>query len=137
MRWMFLLWLTAMPGMADTVIAARSLRPFTVLAPEDLLLKRGEVAGTYDDMNHVIGLETRVAVYAGRPFRQGEIGPAALIDRNQIVALRYQSNGILIEAEGRALSRAAEGDLVRAMNLASRHTVQGRVTRDGSILVAR
>ena len=137
MRWMLMLWCLAGSAAADTIVAARTLRPFTILEPVDLIAKRGDTPGGFETIEPLIGQETRVAIYAGRPIRQGEVGPPALVERNQIVALRYQMNGLLIEAEGRALSRAGFGDLVRVMNLSSRQTIQGRVGHDGSILVAR
>jgi flagella basal body P-ring formation protein FlgA len=65
----------------------------------------------------------------------GDIGPPAVIDRNQIVGLRYSANGITISTEGRALERGAIGDMIRVMNIGSRATLFGQILSDGSIEV--
>ena len=127
--------LVAWPAVADTVFASRTIRPETVLGPADLILRRVSVAGAIEDPGDAIGMETRVALYAGRPIRIGDIGPPALIDRNQVVLLRYDSNGVVIATEGRALMRGGLGDRVKIMNLSSRATVWGEVQPDGTVLV--
>jgi flagella basal body P-ring formation protein FlgA len=77
----------------------------------------------------------RVVLYTGRPIRPGDVGPAAIIDRNQIVTLLFSRNGLKIATEARALGRAGVGDRVRVMNLASRSTITGTVDRHGRVLV--
>ena len=47
----------------------------------------------------------------------------------------YADGPLRIATEGRALDRAAAGEAVRVMNLASRQTVTGTVAPDGSIEV--
>lgn len=135
MRSLLLLFALTTPAYADVVLAARTLRPQTIVMSGDLIVKPGHIPGAYTDPAPLVGQETRVAIYAGRPVRQGDLGPPALIDRNQIVQLIYHSNGLTIHAEGRSLSRAGAGDRVRVMNLDSRSTVSGTVRNDGSILV--
>jgi len=76
-----------------------------------------------------------VVLYAGRPIRPGDVGPPALIERNQIVTLHYRSGPLTIAAEARALGRAAAGEEVRVMNLASRSTVTGTVTETGGVVI--
>lgn len=135
MRSLLILLALATPAQSDVVLAARTLRAQTIVMPGDLSVKSGQIPGVYSDMAPLIGQETRVAIYAGRPVRHGDLGPPALIDRNQIVPLVYQYNGLSIQAEGRSLSRAAAGDRVRVMNLDSRTTISGTVRTDGSILI--
>ena len=74
-------------------------------------------------------------IYAGRPVREADLAPPALVERNQIVTLRFRRGGLAISAEGRAMGRAAEGESVRAVNLGSRLTVSGTVAADGSVHV--
>ena len=135
MRSLLILLALATPAQSDVVLAARTLRPQTIVTAADLSVKSGQIPGVYSDAAPLIGQETRVAIYAGRPVRHGELGPPALVDRNQIVPLVYQYNGLSIQAEGRSLSRAGLGDHVRVMNLDSRTTISGTVRADGSILI--
>jgi flagellar basal body P-ring formation protein FlgA len=61
----------------------------------------------------------------------------ALVNRNQVVPLIYAQGNLTIVAEGRSLDRAGLGEMVRAMNLASRTTVSGIVTESGAIRVGQ
>ncbi len=124
------------PLAAETVAPIRAIRAQEVIAAGDLELLAADYADTYGRVEEVAGLEARVALYPGRPVKRGDVGPPAVIARNQIVPLVYESGGVAIRTEARALDRAGAGDFVRAMNLSSRMTVTGRVLSDGSILVA-
>ena len=137
MKSLFLLFrlVSAAPAQAQSVIAARTLRAQTVISAQDVTLSEATIPGAYTALDEVIGLETRVALYAERPVRSGEVGPPALVERNQIVPLIYQTGSLLIQAEGRALDRAGIGETIRVMNLASRQTVSGRIRADGTIAV--
>lgn len=128
------LWL-AMPASAETVVAARTIRAQTILSASDLAMIEGNVPGAIATIDEAVGLEARVMLYTGRPISKADIGPAAIIDRNQIVPLVYNHGGLTISADGRAMSRASVGDVVRVMNLSSRTTVSGVVAPDGSIHV--
>ncbi len=126
----------ASPAGAETVIAARTIPSHAVIGPADLSLHPGRVPGALDDPAEAIGREARVILYAGRPIRPGDIGPPALIERNQLVTIVYRRGDLEILAEGRALGRAAEGERLQVMNLASRATVTGKVTGTGAVRVA-
>lgn len=122
--------------MAETLVAARTLPARTIIGPDDVLLHEATVVGGMDQIDLVIGQEARVALYAGRPIRPGDIGPPAVVERNQIVMLVYQRGGVLISTEGRALERAGSGDLIRVMNLTSRTTVTAQIDETGTAFVA-
>ncbi len=127
----------AVPGaaLADTVVAGRTLRAGTLLTGDDLAIIAEDIPGAISSLDDAIGQEARVNLYAGRPVRPGEIGPAALVERNQIVTLIYDQNGLTIATEGRVLDRGGVGDRIRVMNLSSRNTVTGTVGEDGKVYV--
>ncbi len=135
MRWVMICLAMAGPVQADVVLAARTLRPQTIVTAQDLVVKHGNVPGAITDPSPLIGQETRVAIYAGRPLRPGDVGPPALIDRNQIVPLLFTRGGLSIQAEGRSLARGGAGDRIRIMNLDSRTTVWGFIQPDGTVIV--
>ncbi len=128
--------LLAAPAAADTVLAARTIRAQSLITAQDLVVKNVDVIGAISDPSLVAGQEARVALYAGRPIRPGDVGPPALVERNQIISLIYDSSGLSITAEGRSLSRAGPGEHVRVMNMSSRITVSGQVLSDGRVLVS-
>lgn len=129
---------TAAPSQtqAQTLVASRTIRAQSVIALEDVALVAEETPGALAHPGEAVGQEARVVLYAGRPIRPGDIGPPAVIERNQLVALRYRAGGLAIAAEGRALGRAGVGEVLRVMNIDSRTTVSGRVAPDGSVDVA-
>lgn len=122
---------------AETVVATRTLRSHTIIGPKDVVAKDVVVDGAFERAENVIGQEARVTLYAGRPIRFGDVGPAAIIERNQIVMLVYKRGGLRIAADARALGRGGVGDLIRVMNLTSRTTVSGIVGADGAVTVSR
>lgn len=128
--------LTARPlAAADIVVAARTIRALDVITAEDLVVSGDAVEGAFSDIGDVVGLEARKAIYAGRAISLADVGPPALIERNQTVTLVYMTGTLTIAAEGRALARGAAGDLIKVMNIASRVTLYGRVEPDGSVRV--
>ncbi|WP_323763949.1 flagellar basal body P-ring formation chaperone FlgA [Marinovum sp.] len=124
-------------ALAETVVPARTLRANTIIAPTDLTMRSTDVPGALSDPDQIIGRETRVTLYAGRPIRPGDIGPPALVTRNQIVTLHFTAGGLRILADGRALGRGGAGDRIRVMNLSSRATLFGTVQPDGTINVSQ
>lgn len=120
---------------ADTPVTARTLRAQHVVTPADLTTIPGDVPGAIADPALIVGQETRVALYAGRPVMPGDVGPPAVVERNQIVPLIYDAGGLNIRTEGRALGRGGVGDRLKVMNLASRNTVTGSVRADGAVEV--
>jgi flagella basal body P-ring formation protein FlgA len=121
--------------LADSIVATRTIRAQTVLTEEDFTLVAAEIPGAMTDPAQVIGQEARVTMYAGRPILAGNLGAAALVERNQTVSLVFRSSGLSILTEGRALDRGGVGDVIKVMNLASRTTVTGTVAPDGSVMV--
>ncbi|QFT58368.1 flagellar basal body P-ring biosynthesis protein FlgA [Sulfitobacter sp. THAF37] len=127
--------LFAMPAPADTVVPTRTIRAQSVIVDTDVTLSAAELPNGYTRIADVVGQEARVALYPGRPIRVDDIGPPAIVTRNQLVVINFSSNGLLISTEGRALERGAVGDRVRIMNLSSRATLFGQVRPDGTIQV--
>ncbi|WP_171175503.1 flagellar basal body P-ring formation chaperone FlgA [Ruegeria sp. HKCCD8929] len=130
-----LLVISALPAWADIVVPARTIRAKEVISTEDLAVNSADVEGAVSDPNDVIGLEARVALYAGRPIRLTDVGPPAIVDRNDLVTLIFDHGALSIKTEGRALGRGSAGEVIRVMNLSSRTTVSGRIRPDGSIEV--
>lgn len=137
MRLLGLLAVLAHPALAEGIVPTRLIRPQEVIRDGDLTKSKTAIDRGVAEITTLIGLEARVTLYPGRPVGPDDFAPLAVIDRNQIVPLIYQVGALRIAAEGRALARAAVGETIRVMNLASRSTVTGAVQPDGSIHVTR
>ncbi|NEX46383.1 flagellar basal body P-ring formation protein FlgA [Rhodobacter sp. ETT8] len=135
MRWL-LLCLVPFPALADAVVANRVIRAGQVIATEDLSVVEAVIPQSVTDIAAIIGKEARVALYPGRPIRAEQVGPPAIVQRNQVVSLSFVSGTLAIFTEGRALDRGGIGDVIPVVNLGSRNTVQGRIMPDGSVSVS-
>lgn len=136
MRWFVLLLALAGPAASqETVIAAGTIRGATLIGPADVAVIEGATPGALSDITQAIGMEARVNLYPGRPVRPGDLRPPAIVERNEIVSLRYNYGGLLVMTEGRALDRAAAGEALRVINLASRQTVTATATAPGLVTV--
>ncbi len=131
----FILCMMPMPSLAEIVVPTRTIRAKEVIVSSDLDIKTSEVNGAVRRPEDLIGQEARVALYPGRPIRPADVGPPAVVDRNDLVTLVFDHVALSITAEGRALGRGAAGERIRVMNLASRTTVTGVIRPDGQIEV--
>ena len=132
-----LFFLLAAPLAAETIVATRTIRPQQIITAGDIRIEPLKIEGAHSNLDMVIGLEARVAIYPGRAIMQGALGPPALVERNQYVELIFENAGLRIVAEGRALGRGAIGERIRVMNESSRTVLFGTITEDGSIRVSK
>mgnify|MGYP000635539210 FL=1 len=94
-----------------------------------------DIPGALSDSATAVGQETRVIVYAGKPIHAEDLGPTAIIERNQIIPLSYSVGALSILTEGRALARGGAGEMIEVMNLSSRTKVLGQIGPDGVVHV--
>lgn len=134
-RFFALIALLGTPAYSESLIATRIVRAQTLLSVADVTLVAAEIPGALTSDSDVLGLEARVTLYPGRAIRAGDVGPAALVERNQIVSLVYSVGGLGISTEGRALARGGVGELIQVMNLSSRTVFVARVLGDGTLRV--
>ncbi|WP_439138805.1 flagellar basal body P-ring formation chaperone FlgA [Roseicyclus sp.] len=130
-----LIWITTPKLMAETVIAAGTIRGQSLIMASDVATAPGMTPGALSDPADAIGMEAAVNLYAGRPIRPGDLRPPAIIERNAIVTIRYDHGALTIVAEGRAMDRAAAGEALRVMNLSSRSTVIAIAATPGLVTV--
>jgi flagella basal body P-ring formation protein FlgA len=127
--------LAAAPLAAETLVAATTIRGSALIGPADVAVVPEVTPGALSEPSAAVGMEARVNLYPGRAIRAGDLRPPAVIDRNQIVTLRYDGGGIQIVTEGRSLDRAAAGERLRVLNLSSRNTVTAVAAAPGLAVV--
>lgn len=130
-RHFLILVMIPIPTLADVLVPVRTISAETVIGPEDIVLRDLDILGALVDPQDVVGMEARVALFAGRPIRLADLAPPAVVRRNDVVPLIYEAAGLSIKTEGRALDRASPGDQIRVMNLTSRSTVSATVDEFG------
>ncbi|MCH8168579.1 MAG: flagellar basal body P-ring formation protein FlgA [Proteobacteria bacterium] len=122
---------------AQQVLATHTLRVGTVLEAGDLRAKGGDDASGRALIAAMVGLETRRAIYTGRPVVAADLGPPTLVRRNAVVVMLYSNRGLGIRTEGRALESGGAGEVVRVLNLTSRRSVMATVTGENRVEVYR
>ena len=122
-----------------TPVLIRSLPRGSLISANDVELKsmsvtsRGQpVAESLDD---VVGMELRRPVSAGDRILVSQIVAPDVIKRGQKVSILYAGNDLNISMSGKALQSAGAGDWIKVENLSSGRLVEGRVEKDGSILI--
>ncbi len=88
------------------------------------------------DPAEVEGMRARRNVPAGTPVRISWFEAIPLVRRGEPVRMRFENEGLRIEATGVAREDGFVGDLVRVQNTSSRTEVVGRVDPEGVIHVA-
>lgn len=121
----------------EVVVLTRSLQRGDIVKASDLTVEHRQKnempvdgAGLGDS---AVGLAARQALRAGQVLRRGDLMKPELVKRDDMVTLIYASPGIILTTRGKALEAGAEGDLVSAVNVQSKRTVQGIVTGAGQI----
>ncbi len=127
--------LCAFEARSETVVLERTIRANGIITMNDVRMIEETIPGMISDPLQVAGLEARRILYAGRPIRALDVGPPAIIERNQLVDLIFTSGPLTIATEGRSLGRGSIGERVKVLNLSSRKTVSGKVQKDGRIYV--
>jgi flagella basal body P-ring formation protein FlgA len=111
-RILLLLALALGPAMAHAgaVTPVRAIRAQTILAADDLTEMAEDVPGAVAAIDAAVGLEAKTTLYPGRPVLVTQIGPPALVERNQPVRMTFAEGPLLITTEGRALDRGGFGE---------------------------
>ena len=120
---------------AESVVALRTIPAKSLVSSADIGLVDAAIDGAITEVEQALGLEVKSTIYAGRPLRRSDLISPTLVERNQTVRLIYSAGSLTIFADGRALERGADGDVIRVMNLSSKTTVSGKIAPDGRIIV--
>lgn len=121
----------------EMLIANKPLPQGQVLRAEDLGNQDGELTqmGILTDPAQAVGKVLKYGVGAGQLLRQDMLRPPYAIKQGQTVHLRVKGAGFSIQAEGRALNSAAEGQDVQ-VKTASGQVVSGKALDDGGVEVS-
>jgi flagella basal body P-ring formation protein FlgA len=124
-------------AMRDVVVAARPLRSGDMVRPDDVMLERLPLErvrpGMAEDLQAVVGQRLRRSVAGSQPVSTGDVVLAPLVSRDANVVLNYDSPGLSLTAQGRALEDGFLGRTVPVMNLATGGVVLAEVLPGGRL----
>lgn len=115
----------------EMVVAARQLLAGTVLAADDLLLHKRDIAQAAGlhvrEIDAVVGKKLKSTVRAGAPVKSNQLAAVPVVRSGQLVTIVVENAGFRITVTGRAKSSGGIGDLVRVENVVSRKEFSARV----------
>ena len=125
--------------MKKVITLTRDLEREEVVVEGDLavtrLPKEKIRAGSLTSTAPAVGKATVRNLTQGSVVRNHDLAPPLLVRSNDPVAITYSVPGLLLTAQGRALSNGAKDETVSIRNLQSNRVVRGRVTGVGEVLV--
>ncbi|WP_237216747.1 flagellar basal body P-ring formation chaperone FlgA, partial [Falsiroseomonas oryziterrae] len=92
-------------------------------------------AGAAQEAGQVVGQALRRPAAADQPLLLADLAAATAVERGQTVVMLYETPGLALTAQGRALEAAPRGGSVPVMNLASRTVVEAVVVAPGRVRV--
>lgn len=116
------------------VVAARTLRVGLSLKATDLRVT-GDTAE--DAKKAFIGLETRRIVYTGMALSADTVGPPTVVQRNDVVEVRYAFGGLGLRTMARSLAAGGIGDRIDVLNLDTRIKISATVVGPSAVEVRR
>jgi flagella basal body P-ring formation protein FlgA len=87
------------------------------------------------DPDGIVGKTPRRLIGAGMPMRPADLQAPVILSKGSLVTLVVRTDRMLITARGKALEDAADGEIVRVLNIRSKSTVQGIVDGPGHVIV--
>ena len=84
----------------------------------------------------LVGREAVRSLRPGLPVQMHHVRIPPEARRGEEVVIRYQNNGILLEAKGRALEDGNQGDTIKVMNVASSKILAAVVLSDGLVRIS-
>lgn len=121
-------------------VPVRRILPETILTEADFQIARlphGRVgAFVVTDIDGLLGMQVRRVLAQGRPVMTQSVIKPLVIDRGDLVEIRFRDGLLDLSAPGRALASAHEGQEIKIVNLASNNSVIGIATANGIVEVS-
>jgi flagellar basal body P-ring formation protein FlgA len=120
------------------LVAAAPLAQGQIVTEQDVIFEKGDLtqlpAGVYTEMSQAIGQIVNISMNAGTVLRKDLLKTTPVVQQGQSVMLVTKGNGFTISAEGRAINKAIEGQVVQ-VKVASGQVVSGIARQDGKVEV--
>lgn len=123
---------------AQYLVAAAPLAQGQIVTSQDLLFESSDLtqlpAGVFTDQAQAIGRTVNISMNAGTVLRQEMLKISPVVQQGQTVKLTSSGNGFSVSAEGQAMTKANEGQIVQ-VKVASGQIVTGIARNGGQIEV--
>lgn len=123
---------------AQYLVAAVPLAQGRVVTAEDLLFQSGDLtqlpAGIFTDVAQAQGRIVNISMSAGTVLRQEMLKVSPVVQQGQTVMITSSGKGFRVSAEGKAMTKANEGQVVQ-VKVASGQVVSGIARPGGQVEV--
>lgn len=123
---------------AQYLVAAAPLAQGQVITSQDVIFERGDLtqlpAGVFTDQAQAIGRLVNISMNAGTVLRQEMLKQSPVVQQGQTVRLITVGKGFSVSAEGQAMNKANEGQVVQ-VKVSSGQVVTGIARMGGQVEV--
>jgi flagella basal body P-ring formation protein FlgA len=122
----------------EVAVLTRNVERIDILKSADVVVERrprSEVGSDAAAREQAVGMQARRSIRAGQPLRAADLVKPDLVQRDQAVAVIFQTAGLYLTTRGKALDNGTEGDVVSVLNIQSKRTVTGTVTGRGQVTI--
>lgn len=127
------------PGKVQVPVLREGVARGQVIRAENITLQAVDAkqvfASTVTGAEGLVGMQANRNLEAGQPVNRLHVSVASAVRRNSAVTIRFMRGGVELTSQGQALEDGAVGQSVRVLNPATRTTLSGRVSEDGSVQV--
>jgi flagella basal body P-ring formation protein FlgA len=125
---------------AEVVTLARDLARGEAIRENDITIERrpkAEAADTIRQADAAIGQAARRELRAGQFLRTADLMKPELVSRGDSVTLVFESPGVRVTMQAKAIEAGTLGDLIQVLNPQSKRIVQATVDGPGRVIIAR
>jgi flagella basal body P-ring formation protein FlgA len=122
----------------EVAVLTRSVERTDILKSADVVVERrprAEIGSDAAAREQAVGMQMRRSIRAGSALRVADLVKPDLVQRDQAVAIIFQTAGLYLTTRGKALDNGTEGDVVSVLNIQSKRTVTGTVTGRGQVTI--
>ena len=124
--------------MAQYLVAASPLSQGQIVTGQDVIFEKGDLtqlpAGVFTDQAQAVGRTVNISMNAGTVLRQEMLKVAPVIQQGQTVMITSKGSGFSVSAEGQAMAKANEGQVVQ-VKVSSGQVVTGIARNGGQVEV--
>lgn len=121
------------------LVAASPLAQGQVISEHDVIYEKGDLtrlpAGIFTEQSQALGRSVQISMTAGTVLRQEMLKVTPIVQQGQTVKVVSSGNGFSVSAEGLALAKANDGQVVQ-VKVASGKVVTGIARQGGQVEVA-
>ena len=127
----------AAKGNVDVLTWARNITAGEVVQPADLVWGKAALApaDAPSDPDQMVGQAARRALRSGAAVSAHDVAALQVVKMGEMVTLTFDSEGVSLALQAKALSGGAVGETINVQNVTSKKTVQAVVTGPGQAAV--